>query len=436
MSKLKVEDYQSTKRWIAKIVSRGTRSDRSVRIYLWHLKRYCEWAKKTPDELIQEHLSNRNSESEEKRRAHEEMLTQYFVYLETQRKLSRNTALLAHAAIRSFYKANYAPLSVETPESWSTRQDRVPTREEVAKIVQAAPNPLAKALIAFSVQSGQRVGVITALRYSMVKEALASKGPGRIHVPADLKDSKGRFVNKRRQVYDFFIGEDAKTLLKEYLATRGEIKEDDLVFVSEKKIKGREVALDDEAVNRILRKAALNAKIFSQAEVKRLRHHALRKFFQTAMEEAGVAPTWYEYMMGHTLPRTQRAYSKPTIQQLQEAYAKAEPKLSLSVSKQVKEDDGERVKLLVWRENLRLLNLDPEALRAELVQKLGREPTVKEELRAIQEEFQKRLRVEAKPEKKFTSKIVAEEEVAKFIEEGWEPVMQLANGKVVMRKSS
>jgi len=141
-------------------------------------------------------------------------------------------------------------------------------------------------------------------------------------------------------------------------------------------------------------------------------------------------------MMGHTLPRTQRAYSKPTIQQLQEAYAKAEPKLSLSVSKQVKEDDGERVKLLVWRENLRLLNLDPEALRAELVQKLGREPTVEEELRAIQEEFQKRLRVEAKPEKKFTSKIVAEEEVAKFIEEGWEPVMQLANGKVVMRKSS
>lgn len=426
------EQDPTVKRWITKILSRRTRSEGTAKIYLWHLKKFCEWAGKKPQELIEERLEDLKSQDEAVRRRHEELVTQYFAHLESARGLSRNTALTAHAAIRSFYKANYVPLNLETPESWTTRQERVPTREEIARMVQAADGPMEAALIAFSAQSGQRVSVITSLRYGMVREALESKGPGAICVPADLRDARGRLVNKHRQAYVFFIGEDAKRLLSEYLRRRGQLSEDELVFVSNRKYKGRPAPLDDEAVNRIIRRAALKAGLSRQL-VEGLHHHLFRKFFQTAMEEAGVPSLWYEQMMGHVLPRTQRAYSKPSLEQLREAYSRAERNLRLVDVGGGRVDAQEELRLLVWRENLRILGFDPAELRSKLATQLGREPTAGEEI-----EFYARQLSSARPAqraaKKTESRIVDISQLEAFLEEGWEPVMEISNGKVVVRR--
>jgi site-specific recombinase XerD len=438
---LKTDSYPTVKRWLSKIVSRRTRSENTVKIYLWHLNKYCEWAGKTPDQLIEEHLKNQNSESESVKRKHEEMLTQYFAYLEDTKKLARNTALVAHAVVRSFYKANYASLKVDTPESWSIRQDRVPKKAEIALMIEKAQSPLEEALIAFSAQSGQRVGIITALRYGMVKEALDSTGPGRVHVPADLRDSKGKLVNKRRQTYDFFIGEDAKRLLINYLKRRGELRDDDLVFVSSKRVNGRETALDDEAVNRLIRRAARNAGVFGAGVTKQMHHHVLRKFFQTAMEEAGVAWTWYEQMMGHVLPKTQKAYSKPSVEQLKQAYAKAERYLSI-VEDKINVQKEPDVRVLVWAENLRIMGLDPVKLRSEFVNKFGREPSVEEEIKLYMEQIEKMRSKQggseqtSKSERKSERRVVDQDQIENLIEEGWEPIMQLANGRVVVRREN
>lgn len=438
--RLKVDGYESTKRWLSKVLTRRTKSDRTAKIYLWHLAKFCEWCGKNPDELVHEHLSNRASQSEEVRRKHEELVTRYFAFLETERKVSRNTALLAHAAIRSFYRANYAPLELETPESWPTRQDRILTREEVARLVEVAPSLLAKALIAFSAQSGQRVGVITSLTYGMVQEALKAKGPGHVHVPANLRDHKGRLVNKSRQVYDFFIGEDAKRLLRQYLETRAVLGDDEPVFVSEKRVGLRHAPLDDEAVNRIIREAASRSHAFSSSEVRKIHHHVLRKFFQTSMEEAGVSPLWYEYMMGHSIPATQRAYSKPSLQQLEQAYIRAEPLLALRRETRSGElDELVRMRVLVWRENLRLVGVDPEKVFESLKASLGRDPEAGEEVEAYIKEVEKRAkegRHVIAEDKKSQSKIVSEEEVVSYLEDGWEPVLQLKNGNVVIKKQA
>lgn len=437
---MKTDSYPTVKRWLSKIVSRRTRSENTVKVYLWHLRKYCEWAGKTPDQLIEEHLKNQNSEAESVKRRHEEMLAQYFSYLEDTKKLARNSALVAHAVVRSFYKANYAPLKVDTPESWSVRQDRVPKRTEIALMIEKAQSPLEEALIAFSAQSGQRVGIITALKYGMVKEALGSTGPGRIHVPADLRDSKGKLVNKRRQTYDFFIGEDAKRLLANYLKRRGELRDDDLVFVSPKRVNGEETALDDEAVNRLLRRAAKKTGILGGA-AKQMHHHVLRKFFQTAMEEAGVAWTWYEQMMGHVLPKTQKAYSKPSVEQLKQAYAKAERFLNLTEDKTSVQKEPD-VRVLVWAENLRMMGWDPSKLRSEFVDQFKREPTAEEELKLYMGQVEKIRGKQivseqvSKPERKSERRVVDQDQIENLIEEGWEPVMQLANGKIVVRREN
>lgn len=423
------EDDPTVERWIGKILSRRTRSEGTAKIYLWHLRRFCEWAKRSPQQLVAERLEDLKSTDEAVRRRHEELVTQYFNYLES-KGLSRNTALTAHAAIRSFYKANYAALNLETPESWTTRQDHVPTREEIGRMVEAAEGPMEAALIAFSAQSGQRVSIITSLRYGMVREALEAKGPGAIRVPADLKDARGRLVNKHRQAYVFFIGEDAKRLLAEYLRRRGQLADGDLVFVGKKRFRGKPVPLDDEAVNRIIRRAALRAGLGRQV-AETLHHHLFRKFFQTAMEEAGVPSAWYEQMMGHTLPRTQRAYSKPSVEQLREAYARAEKHLGLLGAQEKKEGGEEEVRLLVWRENLRILGLNPDELRSRLVAQLGREPSVEEEI----EYYSKQLASARPPQqKRVERRIVDMSQLEALLEEGWEPVMEMSNGKVVVRR--
>ncbi|MEM3798632.1 MAG: tyrosine-type recombinase/integrase [Thermoprotei archaeon] len=435
---MKFEDDPTVKRWISKVLSRRTRSEGTAKIYIWHLKKFCEWSQKTPQQLILEHTEDLKSNDESVKSRHEELVTQYFAHLESVKKLSRNTALTAHAALRSFYKANYAPLNLETPEGWPTRQDHVPTREEISRMIGFADNPLEAALIAFSAQSGQRISVITSLRYGMVKEALTSKGPGAIHVPADLKDHRGKLINKHRQAYTFFIGEDAKRLLSEYLKRRKTLSENDLVFVSPRKFGGKEVALDDDAVNRILKRVAKRAGL-SHSVANGMHHHLFRKFFQTAMEEAGVPSTWYEQLMGHMLPKTQRAYSKPTHEQLKEAYSRAESRLSLLIPETGQADAEETVRLLVWRENVRILGLNPAELRSKLASQLGREPTVDEEINYYSEQLAKtRVSSPVNPSeaKKTERKIVDLSQLESLIEEGWEPVMEMSNGKVVVRRET
>ncbi len=433
---MRFEDDPTVKRWIAKILSRRTRSEGTAKIYLWHLKKYCEWLRKAPHEIVSEHAENLKSQDESVKRKHEELVTQYFGYLESSKGLSRNTAITAHAAIRSFYKANYVPLNLETPQSWTTRRDRVPTREEIGRLIESCESQLEKALIAFSAQSGQRVSVITSLRYWMVKDALASKGPGLVQVPADLRDARGRLINKHRQAYFFFIGEDSKKFLGDYLKMRGELSDNQLVFVSPRKFQGREVPLDDEAVNRIIRNVAKRAG-FSAREAEGLHHHLFRKFFQTAMEEAGVPSTWYEQLMGHVLPRTQRAYSKPSADQLRDAYARAEANLSVRSTNKSEGEPLDHLRLVVWRENLRIMGRDPAALRSRLVDQLGREPTVDEEIGFYVDQISS---IRAAPPSqagraaRTERKIVDVSQLESMLEEGWEPVMEMSNGKVVVRR--
>ncbi len=51
--------------------------------------------------------------------------------------------------------------------------------------------------------------------------------------------------------------------------------------------------------------------------------HSLRKYVQTNLEVAGMNVNWIDQILGHKLINSRDAYSKPTDEQLQEAYTKA-----------------------------------------------------------------------------------------------------------------
>jgi len=104
-------EYGSVQRWLRRLTD-GTR-----KIYLQHLRSFCEYAGMTPDQLFEERKKDMQSTDEVVRRRADERLDRWFETLE-KKGLARNTCVLAYSAVRSFYAHNYYPLMSRTPRGW------------------------------------------------------------------------------------------------------------------------------------------------------------------------------------------------------------------------------------------------------------------------------------------------------------------------------
>ncbi len=62
---------------------------------------------------------------------------------------------------------------------------------------------------------------------------------------------------------------------------------------------------------------------FLSAGIKKVSPHSLRRYFQTAMEEANINVNWIDQMLGHELVNCRGAYSKPSDEQLEASYVRA-----------------------------------------------------------------------------------------------------------------
>lgn len=447
---LELEKYKTVKRWITRVQSTGTGSEKTRISYLRCLGNYCKFTKNNPDELITKRHKNLESKDEVVKRKHEEMAMAFFNDLSSKR--ARKTAGLALTAVRSFYKANYTPLQIQHPKIWVTNVDKVPTLEEIKRMVDVSDNALQRALILFSAQSGQREGIIAALRYGMIRKELESgKSPICIQVYAELKNRRGEKVNKERQTYFFFIGKDGIEALNNYLQVRkslqGDIEDTDFLFVTEKPRSGIYFGLNESAINIYVKRAAIKAGLLKKlwtgdGSRSEIHHHSLRKFWQTAMEQAGVAKTWYEFMMGHSLGQIDRAYSRPSIEQVRGAYKRGES--YLSVSKTSKDMDTMKKNIMVemLQNQASMMGINIIDIKIEKQKELGRELTLDDELEAYHQAFKRFTfgsintikNMNSNNNNNYESKIVSEEELVKMVEDGWELLKDLNGNKFLMRR--
>jgi integrase len=70
-----------------------------------------------------------------------------------------------------------------------------------------------KFVIAFLAQTGQRIGILTAMKRGMMTKKVV-RGHGIIKVPETFPNRRGRNVNKLRREYTFIVGRDTMKLLK------------------------------------------------------------------------------------------------------------------------------------------------------------------------------------------------------------------------------
>ncbi len=329
-----LEEYESVSRWLLNLSFESTGSSGTKQLYLWILEKFCRFMDENPDELIS---ACRASES-----ARREFAEKIKAFTMDDHR-ARGTVSTYSFALKSFFKHNGVHIRIGRIKRWVTYEDRAITQEELCKLMEVA-NLGSKVMIAILAQSGMRIGTLASLTYGHVKEGLdKEEAPLRVHV--DAKITKDRVKS-----FDTFLGPDAIHLLKAYLKARklgtenipGEILTDKSPLIRDevsKDVKG----VRAQAIYRRIRDPLLKAGLVKKGEKRsKLRPHSFRKFFKTQMEVAGVSRTFTEYMMGHTLPGSESAYFKPTLNQLREAYMKGLVFLSLSPKTDV-EDEFKRV---------------------------------------------------------------------------------------------
>jgi len=311
---------ESVNRWVSNFPDRPN----TRRNYLYRLGLFVEWSGKDPDALIEEAKVNPVS-------IHDQMKSFYNSLIE--KGNSSKTAVLTYQCLRSFYRWNNIILG-RTPRGFRGRVEfepyRVLTPSEIANMVNCVTSIRDKALIAFLAQSGQRVGVLTALRYSHVRLCLEKdEHPLIIEARAILRDERGVNVNKLGESYQFAVGDYTIRYLNIMIEERrkhGESLDDESwlfrsysksISKGGKKIpvrvsrstRGR--ALTSVSIRDIVHKVAERAGLQRKASEKRyeIHPHIFRRYWNMRLQEAGLSEDLRNFMLGHRLPY-EGAYSR------------------------------------------------------------------------------------------------------------------------------
>lgn len=225
--------------------------------------------------------------------------------------------MTAHNAIKSFYGANYVELISKTPTHMLTRIKKVPTPEELAKIIKVARKPRDKAIIMCLAQTGISLrDFLEVFTFNNVSKEFNS-GVEPVHV----KMRRHKIGEKR---YDTFLGSDSVRFLKEYFGEKMSIEK--VPVFSEAKRTVQYI------VEKVSRRAMLSASPTGQTHVT---PHGLRAFFSTFMTLSFTRESSHtkhipivDYWMGHVLPYG-GAYMVPPIKDQRELYKAHENAISL-----------------------------------------------------------------------------------------------------------
>jgi len=334
---------------------------------------------------------------------------------------SPQTQNVYYAATKKFVEVVLPDLEfkwkrVDLPTVYRVEEDRVPTKEEL-KTLMYHGSLKDKMITTFATSSGVRENTLGSLKVGDV-DLETYEDVGVVYVKPLAVKGRAKYVT--------CITPEAKKFLQQYLEYRERLGE---------KI-GPESSLTDVSVeglrtrwHRLLKKAGKDEKIRTYHV---LRMHTLRKFFRTSMELAGVSKSFTEKMMGHK-GYLDQAYFKPAVDQIVNGYRKAIP--NLTIMEEVKYEQVRKRQLL---DTARLLGFNEERL-TRLEEALARAKNVDEAIVAF-----KKLKDPEIAENNgsyingngYRAKVIGEAELLAHVEQGWDVVKELNDGKFIVRKQA
>jgi SNF2 family DNA or RNA helicase len=391
------KNYESVTLWLNHLQEK--------KLNAFSLYRFCQWAQKTPDQLLTEKSTNPSANTVEK-------LLDRFCNLDDER-FTNSFQYQASIAVKSYFRWNYADLAKASGSVVLEKKKEYNklSKEGLRKLWNRARNPRDRALIPLVCSTAIAKRTLSSLTWGLLEENWETKDLPAFDIPSKLL--KGHGIGRYKGVRQItFLTPEAKRELVNY-------KE----FIEQKlgrKVRSEEhIWLDLQTPYKPLEYdsfATLISRLTKEAGVKFTWHDA-RRWLTTAMEQAGLSPNWNRVLRGRKVPGSENPYSRPVIEQLRDKFREAVPLLEF-------------------------INETP-TLPADVQQKLADLEEAQRKLKAQYGIFRK-SRGERKPRQEpdcedgkhcETQRVVSEEELSKLLSEGWQVVTALASGSVVIRKS-
>ena len=240
----------------------------------------------------------------------EDALDRYYDHLAAKRtKGARSSAATEYARIRGFYTDSGVRLS-KYPRKFRVPPPptSTPTQEQVKRMLRTRKDPQHKAVIAFLAQTGQKIGVLLAMKWKFV-DVIDSRGVVHVPKPEEFKNRDGEPAYVSKDPYVFIMGRDVMRLL----GKPPKDKENWLFDISQRQI------------GRIVPEAAEDAGI-----EERVTPNTFLGYWRAQMAQGGVwHDTLLEYMMGYRIPRIATRSGYLSWQNLLEEYKTAESYLEV-----------------------------------------------------------------------------------------------------------
>ena len=261
-------------------------------------------------------------------------MSQFIDYLKD-KKLSNNSIRLYFAALQNFFKykgvvVSMSFINVPPPSEKTVNGEEINGKHEwkigqVKKFVDAATSYRDKAIITCIFQSGLGVKEICRLNYGHVKDELEA---GILPICLELRRQKTNIKFKT------FFGRDAVHFLKLYLATRGDLKSEDPLFIKERN-RGEEVRMNDNAIEDVFLNIARGMDFIKQngndGSYNPARPHSLRAAFNSRLI-GKIDQDLREFWMGHAIGAVARAYLNMPTEDMRQLYMGAETYLKIEMT--------------------------------------------------------------------------------------------------------
>ncbi|MGD0159449.1 MAG: hypothetical protein ABSB89_04045 [Candidatus Bathyarchaeia archaeon] len=402
------DQYPEVKRWLAKL------QDKTMNAF--SLYRFCEWAAKTPSELLKMETSNKEVEK----------LLDELVSTEN---VGFTNAVKFHliTAVKSFFKHNYIDLAKASGalNVEKVRPYNMPRKADLRKLWNWALNPRDKSLITFVCSTAIAKETISRIQWKHLEEGWEKIDLPCINIPPELLKGHGIGRYKDVRQITFLTPEAKRDLLnyKEWVESRmrRRLTPEDHIFLSAQSPYG---PLKYGHMGKLMWSLAKEAGVT-------FNWHDARRYVNTAMEEIRMPPNWARKIRGRKVRGEEAPYSRPAIDQLRSKFAEAVQILEFtSEIPTVTFEFSERLKALEkFKESLSPDQRDA-AKRAGI--QLRDAENVGKVLRAKRPKGQVNKQKEDCPDGEHCQKLVTETELTECLKNGWKVVTSLASGKIVV----
>jgi integrase len=418
--------------------SRKVRSEKTRENVCVTLTSFCKFSTLNPDALVQ------LTPEEASRRC------QDFTDHLRDKGYSIRYVNVSQAYLKAFFKANgyenEKKLKTERyyqPSRYRKKAEYVPTPEEIERIGYASGSAKNRAIILMLFTSGLRNSTLRALLYKDVKKEL-ERGLNVVKIPVYPEMKKVSSAACKGNIpYHTFMDANAAKSLREYLEERrkdfGGIADEEPLFCSDSNllsaVKQRLTPVSKNGLERMVKRAAKQAGMEQWEDVT---PKCLRKAFESALRNNRLDVKDQEFLMGHILEKSQDAYyDSSKSEDLRTKYAKivffsGTQQDKLEMVKVFAETLGVKgIELKVQKMKEKQKGLDEMEALGEIVrEELGIKPF---ETRMVK---RKEKDEDCDNHKKYESKIVEEKELLPHIDDGWEIIKELKNGKLAIRREA